>query len=309
MMIIKLIIFLFIFYSQFSFAQCKLMPDEYHENSISTMDLGVEKYNFIQDTIDEIFLEKVQIQYEKNVTSQLTKAYQNLAKEYNENGRKNLTEIEINDYLKKEFITYNRLENLETYYSHDPELHGKLIGDLTYERYVSLPEGEFGVPWLPFVFDLPKGSVAYVCAELNKRNANKNHISILFLELQEFEKLKWWQIISKTKRIFTDKKAVVSASHFQFRSRATTQSINDFFKNIPVLNLVAKILDRLAYEIDKPLQEILVNAFSGGIKAITITPRGMFISHNAKVLFINFHLGTYQYTDEEFAWLSLLSLP
>lgn len=286
-------------------AQCNLMPDDYHAKKISKMDVEFEKFNFVQDFIDEVFLEEVQIEYEKNVTDELNRAYQKLADQYGSKKRKNLSEIEINHFLQSEFRTNNRLSELETYYSHNTDLHGKLIGNLTYERFMFLPEGEMSFPWLPFVFSLPKGSVAYMCTELNKHNPELNHISILFLELQKFEKPKFWQIFSHLKRT----KAVVSSSQFQFRSSATTGTIKDFFSEVPVLNLVTKILNKFAIQIDKPLQELLVNTFSGGIKAITITPRGLFISHNAKVLFINFHLGTYQYTDEEFPWLNLLSLP
>ncbi|MCH2535108.1 MAG: hypothetical protein MK008_11750 [Bdellovibrionales bacterium] len=297
-----LLIFLLSFKAQ---AQCNLMPDDYHAKKISKMDVEFEKFNFVQDFIDEVFLEEVQIEYENNVTNELNRAYKKLADTYDSKKRKKLSEIEINHFLQSEFRTHNRLSELETYYSHNKDLHGKLIGNLTYERFMFLPEGEMSFPWLPFVFSLQKGSVAYMCTELNKHNPELNHISILFLELQKFEKPKFWQVFSHLKNT----KAVVSSSQFQFRSSATTGTIKDFFSEVPVLNLVTKILDKFAIQIDKPLQELLVNTFSGGIKAITITPRGLFISHNAKVLFINFHLGTYQYTDEEFPWLNLLSLP
>lgn len=286
-------------------AQCNLMPEDYHAKKISKMNVEFDKFNFVQDFIDEVFLEKVQVEYEKNVTNELTRSYLKLNEHYGNKRRKYLSEIEVNNFLQSELRTNNRLSELETFYSHNQYLHGKLIGNLTYERFMFLPEGDISFPWLPFVFSLPKGSVAYMCTELNKHNPELNHISILFLELQKFEKPKFWQILSHLK----DKKAVVSSSQFQFRSSSTTGTIKDFFSEVPVLNLVTKILDKFAIQMDKPLQELLVNTFSGGIKAITITPRGLFISHNAKILFINFHLGTYQYTDEEFPWLNLLSLP
>lgn len=290
------------------FAQCNLMPEDYHAKQISTLDVKFKSYNFVQDIVDELFLEDTQIELEKNVTSELTKSYRKLSKMYKSKDMEDLSEQELNNFLQSNFITNNQLSDVETYYSHDKSIHGKLIGNLSYERFLYLPEGDLSFPWLPFVFSLPKGSVAYVCAELNKYNAKLNHVSILFLELNQFEKPKWWQIPSHIQRKLYEKEAIVSSNQFQFRTSSTTGTVKDFFSEVPVLNLVTKILDKFAIQIDKPLRELLVHTFSGGIKSITVTPRGLFISHNAKILFINFHLGTYQYTDEEFPWLNLLSL-